>query len=405
MKVLLLTDIPPCRNFPTGRALDQLCRFFPRGSVSCFAITDRFVEPELAPDLDSIPIACTPNRVEHAFRPFRRQLSFPFAWAAESLRRRFAVPRLAAKAIAFGREQRVELVWAVLQGQTLIKIAPDVARGIGVPLVTQVRKAPIWSLIEHLIDRVNRRATLADFGKALGASRICVTASQAMASDYQKRYGVPCMPLHVGYPNDAIRSPNLSEFPGATIEIGVSTIPDAPGEWLQLLRALNMSGWQVRGRPVRVNVIGAAVAPGEAPPGRVRHFGWRSPSETPEVLSTFDILYQPVQFASGLGEAANLSFPAGFPCYLAAGRPILLHGPASAAASDYLKQTAAGHVVADYHAAAIYNALCRLVDNPSEYRRLGEAAAAAFRRDFTHDAARSSFRRVLDLVTAGGANS
>lgn len=405
MKVLLLTDIPPCRNFAIGRALDQLCRFFPRGSVSCFAITNRFFEAELTPDLDWIPTACSTNRIEHAYRPFRRLLSTPLAWAAESLRRRFAVPRLAAKAIAFGREQRAELVWAVLQGQTLIQIAPDVARGIGVPLVTQVRNAPISSLIEHLIDRVNRRATLADFEKALRASRICVTASQAMASDYQKRYGIPCVPLHVGYPDDRSRSPNLSEFPGATIEIGVAAISDAPGEWLQLLRALNMSGWKVRGRSVRVNVIGATVAPGEAPPGRIRHFGWRSPSETPEVLSTFDILYHPVSFEGSIEEATKLTFPGSLPCYLAAGRPILLHGPDFSAASGYLKQTAAGHVVADYHAAAIYNGLCRLVDNPSEYRRLGEAAAAAFRRDFTHAAARSSFQRALDLATAGGANS
>ena len=151
-----------------------------------------------------------------------------------------------------------------------------------------------------------------------------------------------------------------------------------------------MSGWQVRGRAVRVNVIGAAIAPGEAPPGRIRHFGWRSPSETPEVLSTFDILYHPVSFASSIGEATKLSFPSSLPCYLAAGRPILLHGPEFAAASGYLNRTAAGHVVADYHAAAIYNALCRLVDNPSEYRRLGEAATTAFQRDFTLATARSS---------------
>src|SRR5262245_16506324 len=304
MKVLLLADIAPCKNFPTGLALDQLCRFFPRDSLSCFVVANRSVEARLTDDLDWVPIAYSTNRNEHALRPSNRFVSFPLAWSAETLRRRLAVPRLAAQAIAFGRRQRVDLVWAVLQGQSLIQIASQVAHALGVPLVTQVRNVPLWSLLEHQIDRFNRRATLSDFDRAMKASRVCVTATQAMATRYQEeQYGTHCVPLAYGHPDNWTRSPDLENFPGPTIEIGVSSISDAPGEWLQLLRALNMSGWQVRGRRVRVNVIGAWPAPGDAPPGSIRHFGWRSPRETAEVLSTMDILYRPIQFG-GVAEDA-----------------------------------------------------------------------------------------------------
>lgn len=405
MKVLLLADIAPCRNFSTGLALDQLSRFFSRDSIACFVIMNPVLEARPTDDLDWLPVEYATNRIERAFRPANRLLSLPFAWSVEAFRRRFLVPRLADQAIAFGRRQRADLVWAVLRGQTLTQLASDVAREIGVPLVTQVPHSPIWSLIENRIDRFNRRATLSDFDRAVRASRVCVTASQAMATEYQTRYGINCVTLQYGYPADWSRSPNLEDFPGPKIEIGVTSIPDATGEWLQLLRALNMSGWRVRGREVRVNVIGAAVAPGEAPAGCIRHFGWRSPVETAEVLSTMDILYLPVQFASSLEEAMRLSYPGVLPLYLAAGRPILLHGPQFAAASDYVKRNDAGLTVPDFHAAAIYNALCRLVDNPSEYRRLGAGAAAAFRRDFTFEAAQANFQRVLDLVTGGGSKS
>lgn len=399
MKVLLLADIAPCKNFPTGLALDQLCRFFPRDSISCFVVGSRFVEARLTGDLDWVPVAYSTNRIEHAFRPSNRILSFPLAWSVETLRRGFAVPRLAAQAIAFGRRQRVDLVWAVLQGQTLIQIATNVARALGVPLVTQVRDVPIWSLVEHEIDRFNRRATLSDFDRALGVSRVCVTATAAMATQYQEQYGASCVPLPYGHPDDWSRSPNLEGFPSPTIEIGVSSIPDASGEWLQLLRALNMSGWQLRGRRVRVNVIGAGPVLGEAPAGSIRHFGWRSPRETAEVLSTMDILYLPVQFSGAVEDAVKLSYPTDLPLYLAAGRPIVLHGPAFAAASGYLKHSQAGLLAPDFHAAAIYNALCRFVDDPAMYRRFGANATAAFRRDFTIETARSNFQRVLDLAT------
>ena len=196
MRILLLTDIAPCRNFLPGLPLDQLCRFFPHGSVACFAMIERFVDARLTPDLDWIPVAYAANRTEEAFRPFRDgRLAFPVAWAVEALRRRFSAPRLAAKAIAFGRKQQVDLVWAALRGQTSIQIAPDVAKAIGVPLVTQVRNAPIWSLVEHRIDRFNRRATYSDFDRAIKASRVCVTATEVMATEYRQRYGTRCAPL------------------------------------------------------------------------------------------------------------------------------------------------------------------------------------------------------------------
>ena len=104
-------------------------------------------------------------------------------------------------------------------------------------------------------------------------------------------------------------------------------------------------------------------------------------------FSFLDGASTPLELAAA---AARLGYPASLPLHLAAGRPILLHGPAFAAASRYLKDNQAGHTAPDFHAAAIYNGLCRLVDDPSAYRRLGAGAVAAFRRDFTIESARSS---------------
>src|SRR5262249_17190742 len=156
------------------------CRFFPRDSLSCFVVANRHVEATPSSDLDWLPIACATNRIELASRT-SRLLSFPRAWFVETVRRRFSVPPLAAQAIEFGRRQQVDLVWAVLQGQSLIQIASQVAVTLGVPLVTQVRNVPVWSLLENQIDRFNRRATLSDFERAVKASRVCVTATAAMA--------------------------------------------------------------------------------------------------------------------------------------------------------------------------------------------------------------------------------
>lgn len=450
MKILLLTDIPPCKNFTAGLVLDQLCRFLPKESIACFAIVNPAIDAKLTPDLDWIPIAYARKRNEAAWRfslrpfidrvgrlrdkiarihpglaaPFRpiiglmnvlanpartpsrirseigRLLFFPTTWAVETLYRRIAVPRLAEKAVAFGRAQKVDLVWAVLQGQTLVQIAPEVAARLGVDLVTQVWDPLEWWLLANRIDRLNRRVALADFDRALSASRACITASWAMARDYEARYGTRSIPVITSHPEDWGCTPDLAPFPRDAITIGMAGQFYAGSEWLQLLRAMNMSGWTVRGRPVTITVLGAVPPPGEAPSGRVRHLGWHEQRDGIALLSTLDLLYCPYPFAPDMKEVSRLSFPSKVVMYLAAGRPILLHGPDFASPAIYLRERGAGLVVPDFNAAAIYNGLCRLVDDPALYRELGRNAQRAFQRDFTLPSMRAAFEAALGIDAA-----
>jgi glycosyltransferase involved in cell wall biosynthesis len=300
--------------------------------------------------------------------------------------------------VEFGSAQKVDLVWAVLQGQTLTQIAPDVARRLGAPLVTQVWDPLHWWLQANRIDPINRRAALADFDRALRASRTCIAASWAMAEDYEARYGTRSVPVISSYPKEWANSPDLCQFPRDEIEIGMAGQFYAGEEWLQLLRALNMSGWQVRGKSVTVTVMGASAPPGEAPPGRIRFLGWRDQKDAAELLSKLDVLYCAYPFAPGMAEVAKLSFPSKVVLYLAAGRPILFHGPALASPAVYLRDRAASLIVPDLHAAAVYNGLCRLVDNPELYVELGRNAQKAFLRDFELGSMRASFESALGVT-------
>ncbi len=63
MKVLLLTDIPPTKDFTAGLVLDQLSRFMPRDSLCCFAVVNPELNLQVSEDLSAIPITfhCKPN--------------------------------------------------------------------------------------------------------------------------------------------------------------------------------------------------------------------------------------------------------------------------------------------------------------------------------------------------------
>jgi len=148
---------------------------------------------------------------------------------------------------------------------------------------------------------------------------------------------------------------------------------------------------------VRLTVLGAKPPPGDAPRDRLQYVGWRSQRQAIELLSKMDLAYCPYPFAQPMKEIAELSFPSKLVLYLAAGRPVLFHGPETASPAAYIRKFHAGDIVPDQDAGAVYNTLCQLVDNPALYVELGQNAQKAFQRDFTLTTMRRNFAAALDL--------
>jgi glycosyltransferase involved in cell wall biosynthesis len=382
--------------------LDQLCRFLPPGSLACFALVNPQLDARLSPDLDWIPIAYTAKRDEAAFRALPGKLSFVSAYCVETMRRRYVVPRILRQAVEFAREQQIDAVWAVLQGQTLIQMAPELADQLGVPLFTQVWDPLSWWLVANRIDRLNRRAALADFDRALRVSKACAVASWAMAAEYKTRYGTFSVPVIASHSSEIARRPDPSTgCTAAEITIGMAGQFYAATEWLALVRALNMAHWRVSEKRVRIVVAGPTRPPGDVPPGRVEYLGWQAQAEVLRILADCDILYCPYPFDSALAEVSRLSFPSKLTLYLAAGRPVLFHGPSFSSPARYLEEREAALCIGSELPSAIYNGLARLVDEPLVYRRIAECGQAAFQRDFTLDAMRDCFFEFLGIT--GGA--
>ena len=94
-------------------------------------------------------------------------------------------------------------------------------------------------------------------------------------------------------------------------------------------------------------------------------------------------------------EVARLSFPSKIPTYLAAGRPILFHGPGYASPAHYLRDRGAGLVCRTGEPAAVYDGLLQLVENTDLYAQLAMASQAAFLADFTLNTMKKSVRSFL----------
>ena len=393
VSLLLLTDCPPCKNLTGGLVLDQLCRFLPPGSVACFAVTNPEIDMTLTADLDWIPIeyARKPKEVGRHWPPNSR-LAPVCAAATETYRRLAEVPPLVKRAVAFGRRHRVDAVWAVLEGQTMVRMAVPVARQLGAPLFTLVWDPLSWWMAAHKVDRLNAVLALRQFDRAVRASTACAVASWAMAEEYEREYRVRSIPLiashdpaHAAHPPPAVRRSD-------ELIIGMAGQFYASEEWHELINALNAVDWRLGERRVRLLVLGHYVPTSNAPADRLEFLGWKSQPEAIEILSRdTDILYCPYPFQSKMKEVSRLSFPSKLPLYFAAGRPVVFHGPDYASPAQYLQRRDAGRCVTTPDGTAVVAELGRIAGNETLYAHLARQSQRAFKMDFTLDTMRQNF--------------
>lgn len=400
MKILLLSDIPPCENYTAGLVLSAMVRFVPRDSICCFAVVNAGLDIRMAAEFANIPMEfhAKPNE-NWAWLPqrrFIRKASSLAALAGERFTEKTAVRSLIKKAVGFGRRQKVDRVWAVLQGQTTIRMARAVADKLNVPLYTHVWDPFTWWAKANCIDGPTTRRVQALFDDAISSSRCVLAASEPMAELYRERFKVDSVPVISSHSKSMGQMPNLDDTGRGPIVIGMAGQFYAASEWLQLLQAMRSSNWKIAGRSVRIVVMGPQQPPG-AIDKHVSFLGWKSQPDAAFVLSQCDLLYCPYPFDQAMKEVSQYSFPSKLVLYLAAGRPIVFHGPAYSSPAHYIESRRCGLIAERLSASAIYNELERLISDPESYRSMALNAQAAFRRDFTLESMERAFDAFIGI--------
>lgn len=400
MKILLLSDIPPNTRYPAALFLAGLCQFVPHDSLACFCVVNPQLEASVRPDLDWLPVQFEEKPREatyHIPTPLGMRISKVYNLAWESYVSQVKIPQIAEKAIRFGREQGCDVVWCTLEGQTLIRLARQVADGLGVPLRTQVFDPPFWWLRDHLVNAVSSRRILATFDAALRRSRTCAAGSWAMAEEYRRLYQTNAIPVIPSLRAEVACAAQATLEPDGPFVIGVAGTLYAQQEWQALLNALACAKWQIAGRPVKVLVLGASLTLQANSQQIIEYRGWHAQEDTIQILSQASVLYCPYWFDPVFEHEARLSFPSKLVTYLAAGRPVFFHGPAYASPHRFLAQHEAAVACHSLEPDAILEGLRRLAADADLYAQLAHAGAQAFRTHLTVASMRAAFAQFLEV--------
>lgn len=399
MKILLISDIPPCENLTAGLVLSALIRFLPKDSICIYIVYNPAVDIELSSEFANIPVQLDTKPNENwSFLPQRRFfkiISNLISYVAEITISKFSVEPKCKKVIQFGREQKVDRVWAVLQGQTTIRMAKNVAEGLGVPLHTHVWDPFSWWAKAHCLDKKTHLKVQQDFNKAISASVSVATASEPMAEIYNQHFGVKAIPLIASHSESLSKQPSIKLKQKGTILIGMAGQFYAIAEWRSLLKALDSADWKIENRKVRVIVLGPQAPPGFYSDENVKYLGWKNQNDAASILSLCDILYCPYPFDDDMKEVSSLSFPSKIVLYLAAGRPIVFHGPNYSSPARYINERKCGLIAEKVFPSAIYNEMNRLIIDNELYKELSINSQKAFLSDFTLNSMRESFSNFI----------
>ena len=337
-RVLLVTGVPPSDVGVGGLFLRDLCRLYPRDRLCCFHMGP-FPENGKSPDLDGLPMEFVeaPRERADGLRFLRRGIYKLCRPLAETWIEATRIPYLVERAVRFGKNHRVDLVWVPLSTPTTIRIARRIADSLGASLVTTVWDPPEYRLRHWEPDPYTFRRLLRDFDNAIRTSICSGVASEGMKSSYEEKYGTDCVPMIYGprrFPD--MFSEKAGARDGRLVIAYAGGIIYAQDAWKALVDSLAERNWRIAGRDVTIRVMCAHFDQRARAPMNIELLGWRSTLETLRLLSQADIAYLPYWFADEYKEVVRVTFPNKLATYAAARVPALYHGPRDSSVGSFM---------------------------------------------------------------------
>ncbi len=395
---LLLSGSLPSSGAVGGIWLRDLLGLVPAEAVTCVSLDmGRFGPAQAETHGADCEIVTLPRPPRDAPWPRRLTLSW-----LQALARRTDGERLVRRAVVAGHARDVTQVVAVLEHPWIMYAAPRVAEKLDVPLHTIVWDPPVQTGPNFHLTRKLQRRMQRDFDDALRASTRCGVMTAAMGAAYAEAFDVEPVLIRHGLPVEAIApAPLPAAAPGRPFVIGFcgSLYGEQPCQ--AFLAALAAQGWQLSGHPIVLRMYGRQLPIRAQGALRVDWRGFQPVDAVVRGLSECDVLYLPYMLDDPTPE--RFCFPTKLTTYVAAGRPVFVHGRATCSPAVFLERYPLGAVCTSLKAEAILGTLTRMAVDEALQARQRTALAAAAREVFSAAVFARQARLLLDGAPANGA--
>lgn len=402
MKLLILSDIPPCTNYTAGIVMNKWCDFLlEEGHKIFFALV---MDPNLDPIIPKDKI----NKIEflkinkpkeiwnreekskaseilNAFRSFLDNNS----------NRIYLIPKIAKKISIFSKQNECSLMFASVQGQTITQLVRRVSRKSSIDYVAQTWDPLEWWLKQHRFDFISSYINKKEFAKMAKGARCFGAMSWAMSKEFEKEYGVKCVTnipsLESGKLSKVTRKKNNRYV------IGYAGQLYATEEFDVLVAALNELGWNYKGKDIVINLYGSYFDGKYHTIKGIKIYPHINQDKLLSILAKSDLLYCPYWFSNEFEYAARISFPSKLTTYLKTGVPILIHAPEYASPRIFLESNNAAYLSDSLEVKSMLKKIKEIIDS-HENNEYVDRGYELFEKYLTYDQMKKSLLVSLGLV-------
>jgi glycosyltransferase involved in cell wall biosynthesis len=395
MNIMLISDLPPCANHTAGLLLNQLCDFLLESGhrVSAYIVKN-----------ENIPVEVPRDKVERITMDFERKPREN--WGITRLKgigsrigdfyvTSIQLPKIIKNIVAFGRETQPDIIWGVVQGQTMARLIRPVANKLDLPYAVQIFDPIIWWFQANKVDKYTQKIVMREFGEMIHHSRCLIAASWMMASAYKTQYGsrdsVPVIQAL-----DDIVVPPKGEKRNDIFLIVLSGQLYAYDSIMALLAGLNHMNWCHAGKRIVFKIYGSSIHFDPGFPCYIEYRGWIPQEELLAELMTADLLYCPYRFDADFEETARYSFPGKLSTYMKTGVPALVHGPYYCGINSFIKDNNAGYVCESLELQDIVTTIRRIIDDTKRLD-LAKNAIRTLEEKLSAKVMRNNFFRALGI--------
>jgi len=295
------------------------------------------------------------------------------------------------------RSENIDLIWCVTNSSSIISLMDHLLEEISTPVVTMVWDTPQHFVLGQHLDRLTAQILKHRFAQVLHKSeRVSVTGS-AMQRVFWRDYGIDSVSIVHGINRDlwhaGLASPRVSNeliivFAGSLY---------AKREWNALLDAVETTNAIIAKRRVVIRYFGQFPRTGVRKAPFVEFMGTLPPDVTLRALSGADIAYLPYWFDEKYSYVVRTSFPSKLSTYLAAGLPVLYHGPKDSSPTEFFSVYPVGLCCHSHGAKDISENLERLATDDALIRSIVDARRYAQEQELSLDVMLQRFATLINV--------
>ncbi len=298
-------------------------------------------------------------------------------------------------------EFRPEIIYSALGNGRWLNFVLKVARRCRLRIVPHFMDDwPVSLFSSHILMYPSRLALTWRLKKVLRLSLTGMTISEAMAEEYERRYGMKFEAFMncVEVPADCPPMPEHdSRLPLEFVYVGGLHLDrwlalKEIGEAMARLRSEGMNiELVVYAPPDDLGIYGEVLRSVSA----LRLGGSLPPEEIPQVLSSADVLVHVESFDRSIQQFTRFSLSTKLPQYMAMGRPILGYGPGDIASIRYIKQNGFGIAQDLPGADKLLSAIRQMASSQEQRRILGRRGWEVAQEKHSNVRVREHFKEVI----------